>query len=445
MAAYYLRGACASAFFAAGQGRLRCFKLCSLLGRVCLSLCIVAYPAATAAAVRMLDCVEVAVPQTPATSNALDGAPDISQQATAQKLIILSVLRTNPYFVCWSGSHKEAGVLAAAAITFFVLGFPLSVLAWLVCPAIFRRKQGSGSDAPRVPKFRSQHSWRRAADRTCTRCAPRGEPDQLFAPVVSDFLPVAWYTKFIDLTLLLLLSVLRALLPSPETVEAVALKAGLAAAAALAVAAHVVLFRPYEFVERWKGPVRVLLLLVSACSSILNGASTAVQRGWAAPPSLPESVTASSYLLLALWGVALIVLFAGEEGRGEGISPSLSPRSAPLRRLRLRAVGGGGAGGKGLPRRPGSGQGGGGRRRGSAGGAHWHSRRRRGQARSVGRVGCARGCDQCRRSRGAGRRGSGSSGPRLQRRKGLWRQRGAVRVHCQRCEAQRRPHAHGLP
>ena len=308
---YYLRGACASAFFAAGQGRLRCFKLCSLLGRVALSLCIVAYPAATTAAVRMLDCVEVAVPQTPATSNALDGAPDITQQATAQKLILLSVLRTNPYFVCWSGSHREAGVLAAAAIAFFVLGFPLTVLAWLVCPALFSRRQGSGSDAPRVPKFRSKRSWRRAADRTCIRCAPRGEPDQLFAPVVSDFLPVAWYTKFIDLALLLLLSVLHALLPSPETVETVALKAGLSAAAALAVAAHVALFRPYEFVERWKGPVRVLLLLVSACSSILNGASTAVQRGWAAPPSLPESVTVSSYLLLALWVVALIVLFAG--------------------------------------------------------------------------------------------------------------------------------------
>ena len=303
VAAYYLRKPCASA--CSLHRRLRCFNACTLLGRIAISICLVAFPAATTAAVRLLDCTTVSVPQTPATTSALDGAPDITQ--AAQKLIVLSVLRTNPFFVCWSGSHNLAGVYAVTAIGIFVLGFPLTVFAWLALPACGREQN---LDSIAIPKLRSQRSWQRSADRTCARCAPH-EADQMLAPVVSDFLPIAWYTKFVDLGLLFILAVLHALLPAPDTVETVAIKAGVSAASALAVAAYVVLFRPFQTVDRWKGPVRALLLLVSACSSILNATATAVFHGWAAHPSLPVSVTVGSYLLLILWVIALIVLFVG--------------------------------------------------------------------------------------------------------------------------------------
>lgn len=328
---YYSRP-CVSRPSSLGCFRQRqCRAVCSTMGRVALTLAIVAFPAATSAGVRMLNCAAVEVPATPAALAALDGSPGLersnSTTPAAPGLIVVTLLSSDPFFVCWAGSHKEAGVLAVAAIVYFVAGMPLVVLSWLVLPALCRcRRRAADAASPDGPP----------PPEGCMRCAPT-EPDPILAPVVSDYKPEAWcgvlgeeagrcprhrhpppalprarrYTKFIDLALLLLLSTLHALLPSPVTVDLVTTKAALSASGALAVAAHIVVSRPFAEAERWKGPVRVLLLTVSACGSILNACATAVREGFDAPPSLPESVRVSSYLLLTLWVVALAVLFVG--------------------------------------------------------------------------------------------------------------------------------------
>ena len=136
------------------------------------------------------------------------------------------------------------------------------------------------------------------------------DADSLLLPILSDYSPSAWYTKFIDLALLLTLALLNALIPRPTTVVLIAIKTSVSCAAQLAVMIHVVVVRPYVQGQEWKVYVRALLLMLSICCSLLS-TSVYVHQFGLGSNSLAASIDAGAYIVFVLSCLALIVLVGG--------------------------------------------------------------------------------------------------------------------------------------
>lgn len=142
------------------------------------------------------------------------------------------------------------------------------------------------------------------------------------------------YSKGIDLGLSLVLSVLRAALPSPSTLSAIVLKACIAGFALCVVALHTVLARPFPQVDAWKAPVsarcislprvnrvplvtphlafvkvRALILFDSMLCVVINACVSALDLGPDA--ALSSAVSATSYLLTACAAVTSVALLVG--------------------------------------------------------------------------------------------------------------------------------------
>jgi hypothetical protein len=120
-------------------------------GRGALTAALILYPAATTAAVSLLYCTPVEV--SARSLGGLDGghssagplevasaggagAAGYSYGATAT----VSTLASDPFVLCWAtgGSHRPAGALAVVTLVFYIAGFPLAALAWLLRDAALR-------------------------------------------------------------------------------------------------------------------------------------------------------------------------------------------------------------------------------------------------------------------------------------------------------------------
>jgi hypothetical protein len=111
------------------------FTAVRLVGRLALTLAIVLYPTALQHVVDLLSCHPILTPADALATldgggggSAADGASSSSSVA-----VEVSVLTSNPYFVCWTdgGSHKPAGDLAVATLLLYVIGLLPIVLFWL--------------------------------------------------------------------------------------------------------------------------------------------------------------------------------------------------------------------------------------------------------------------------------------------------------------------------
>lgn len=134
--------------------------------------------------------------------------------------------------------------------------------------------------------------------------------DPLIAPLVSDFTPDAFYTKWIDLGLLLLLSLLRTLMPQPTSVLAIVEKASVACAGILTVALHVAVVRPFPRRDSWKGWVRFFLLIDAAGCVAMNAAVTLQDYGLSSV-YLDNAVRGGAFALFAACVLTLAVLLGG--------------------------------------------------------------------------------------------------------------------------------------
>ena len=94
-----------------------------MLGRALITLALVLYPTACASAVGLLVCETI--PTNPTALAALDGGGAISSASPT-----VSVLSSNPFFVCWKGSHRAAGGVAAATLLVYVFVLPVLTLVW---------------------------------------------------------------------------------------------------------------------------------------------------------------------------------------------------------------------------------------------------------------------------------------------------------------------------
>lgn len=79
----------------------RPFALLSLIGRVALTGAVVLYPTALSDAVGLLTCESASV--SASAAQLLDGGSRMSG-SSSNGLVTLSILSSNPYFVCWAGT-----------------------------------------------------------------------------------------------------------------------------------------------------------------------------------------------------------------------------------------------------------------------------------------------------------------------------------------------------
>lgn len=93
---------------------------------LCLMTATLLFPLVTNTALELVACQERTL--SPSALSALDGYEVESSGATG--LVAVSLLTSNPSFVCWSGSHKPAGVLAVITLFVYSVGFPLLTVCW---------------------------------------------------------------------------------------------------------------------------------------------------------------------------------------------------------------------------------------------------------------------------------------------------------------------------
>lgn len=158
---------------------LRLHSLLPLAGRICLTLALILYPLASSSAVGLLVCV--ATPTTPTALASLDGGGDTSASGGS-----VSVLVSNPYFVCWRGTHSAAGAFAAAALALYVAALPVLSILWAWRAA--ERERAAAAEAEAHAKGPETDSSEGAPQSPM----PWANADPVVRPLVADYVIAAW-------------------------------------------------------------------------------------------------------------------------------------------------------------------------------------------------------------------------------------------------------------
>lgn len=194
---------------------LRVYGLLTTAGGVAARAVLLLTPPAVRDALTLLRCTPVDVSSTACAS--LDGCS--SSIGSRGSTVAISVLASNPFFVCWApgASHLAAGGAAAATIAIVALAFPLVtfVLLW-------RRAGCLHSFRFTVPPDRGivESSAMVMNPLRLTGTVAAGSPHEvavpivpaesaLLSPFISDYRDHAWYTRHADLALTLLLAALQ--------------------------------------------------------------------------------------------------------------------------------------------------------------------------------------------------------------------------------------------
>ena len=312
--------AAAAAAFALAPRR----SLARLAGRATLTLAVILYPTTLQHAATLVHCEAVTL----ATSalQSLDGGGSLlasgsgsSGGGAAAPLVATPLLASNPFFVCWApgGSHRPAGVLACVVLALYCAALPLTVLAWLRAQLPARGgtaaaaggKRAAVDTPPPPPVIASAVTGTKTPGSAVTDPLP----DPILAPFLSDFRPGVWAAKHVDLTLLMLLALLEALLQRPASAPLIAAKAVLTCSGMVAVAAYALAARPFPAAAAWKLWVRVGLLTLGAGCAVVNAVQAAADLG-AGGPALAGCAAAAAYILFAGVCVVFALLVAGFYG-----------------------------------------------------------------------------------------------------------------------------------
>jgi hypothetical protein len=342
----------------------------NLVGRCALVVALVLYSNVAGAAVDLLACRSVSMAAKSAA--ALDGGPSMTTVIRGASVSV-AVLSSNPFFACWAGSHRAAGMLAGVVLALYVMLMPLVTLMWLWRDPYLRSQHRNvsaeitsdshacekhlshvtcvsyhsptpvmppagyklvphasrisdldlsvlhlGADMPTCGTVDISHNPLQNVSPVSPAPTLSGQnkgaisppPDMLLDPFLGDYESRCWYTKHVDLALLLLLSLLRVLLPRPTTLEGIVSKSTVSCACILSVCAHVLLVKPFLADQAWKGWVRAMLLLVSAGCVGINGAVAASDLKLGGV-SLAVSISIGSYGLLVACALTFVVLIVG--------------------------------------------------------------------------------------------------------------------------------------
>lgn len=170
------------------------------VGSAFLILALVLYPSVASTSVGLLTCSSIAL--SPTAAAALDGGgafTSVLANAVSGDLrtVTVSVLANNKFFVCWAGSHRAAGSVAATTMALFVIALPAVVLFWARV-AYFRQssplKQVPASATPLV--LAGPPALLSTAKGTSIMSSGSDTAwivvDPLTKPLVGDFRVVAW-------------------------------------------------------------------------------------------------------------------------------------------------------------------------------------------------------------------------------------------------------------
>lgn len=190
--------------------------------------------------------------------------------------------------MCWAGHHRVPGVVAAVVCVTFVAGLPALTLWWLLrdpwvkteadnfaAAAVVTRTSDADNMPSKTPSDKPDDALVGVDNpMTVTRgmrgnlllpasgsvpvapAPPSPSPDPLLGVFFYDYKPTAWHTKHVDLGLLLLLSLFRALLPRPAALGVLLAKTTVLCIALLGACVHVLWTRPYLEADAWMGWVR---------------------------------------------------------------------------------------------------------------------------------------------------------------------------------------------
>lgn len=341
---------------------------CRRVAKACLLAAIALYPHVASTAVVVLTCVPITI--TAGAASKLNGGDRAAAAAAASPsgLATVSVNAADPFFVCWSGSHTATAALVTTALVVYTVGLPVITFSWLwrdpwlraqllqqhtedsrkarlqitggclcrvVATGCLRRRvaavsQGGdrsrnsdpGADDAAIEMVQNPALSATGAPSVVAAALP--EPaapiasgaetaplgpatDPALEPLLGSYRTQCWYTKHLDLTVLLTLSLLRGALPRPTTLGGIVCKAAVSVAVLLGSLVHVLVVWPH--VEAWMGRVRALLLIDAIGCILLNAAAAALDAGLLAGRS--DALGAASLALLALCAVTVAVLLCG--------------------------------------------------------------------------------------------------------------------------------------
>lgn len=333
LAALYTRPSCR------GRKALRLAARAAAFGAVFL------HPTVSSSALSLVSCQAVQLSRR--AVRALEGSlSDTAPTAADSAVAPVALLTSNPYIECFRREHIAAGALACVAIALYVTGLPACALlvlrrdAWLAAtlaakkgdtpprPPFWQRlcwwRQRGGAAAPPIART-TPRSTPRATPRTAAAADPLLEPSPLLFPFLggSDYVPTSWFFRHIDMSVVLGLATLGALLPLPATLLQLAAKLLLTLGFLAVLIACLSLMRnPYK--EPWKWYLRIALVTLSASCVIVNGASRALDLGYGGP-ALQAIIGPVSFINVTVLGVAIAVALAGflfdprdMEGRQQG-------------------------------------------------------------------------------------------------------------------------------
>lgn len=206
-----------------------------------------------------------------------------SSSGGAAPLVTVSLLQSNPTFICYTGAHASAAGLAWFVLIAFLLGFPIFAITHAAAAKAALLRDGAPPDA--VSSFLLTATYR----------------------------PRRWYMKLADMALLAALAAIAAMWRAPTTPATLGGRAAARCGVLLLGAAALLVARPYADGETWRLPLRVAAALLASLVAV----TTAVAGIRALPPASRQGVDDDalraaagglSYTLLA--GAAAFVLAA---------------------------------------------------------------------------------------------------------------------------------------
>jgi len=268
------------------------------------------YPQSANAALQLVNCV----PKTDAllAVAALDGGAEVAAGyvgASNATQVTVSVLASQPGYVCYRGSHAASGALAWVILALFIVGYPLATLAWvLVAAPSLAPALSSACRCCVLTRCWSRSIATRSAELHSLQ--PQQPTDAVLSFLGSTYASSAWAFQHADMALLASLAAVGSLWLSPASVASSAGKASvtclLLATAGVALLLHPA---PYLASHGWRRPVRVYALGLGSLAAVFNGVQgAAALQGGPGQSSQAVLVLAGLVTALAACFVVLLVL-----------------------------------------------------------------------------------------------------------------------------------------
>lgn len=343
------------------------------------------YSRAAVSAATALTCVpeRVSVAQA-AGLNGADAA--LLDTAGPDGFITVSLLRTNPSFLCWRGATIAPAALAIVTIFAFLLLYPAAAcfLAWrayshapekvkaAAAAAEAAAKAAAAAALPqRLTKGKAGKGSKASADAdTQPLTAPPPAPPAAFTIDAllrfmlagGQFAARAYWFRALELGLSLVLSVISVAWRQPTSAGGYAARGIVVCLLLLTASAAALLSRPYAPLETWRLPIRVASWLLAALVTATNAVFGASQL-----PGAPASTAAAAnglsvvviigaitYIIILLLGVgrslivgaraeARVLAFKRKAKSAMGSAALAAMRSLSNGSVSLRSIGSGGS------------------------------------------------------------------------------------------------------